>query len=91
MLDGTYFNGWCVLIAYTGTHVVGWQRCDQEKKVARLSLMARIPAPRVAIIDGGTGALAAISEAWPDTAVQRCYYHIARAIRRHLAEPVLPM
>jgi hypothetical protein len=26
MLDGTYFNGWCVIIAHTRTHVVDWDR-----------------------------------------------------------------
>ena len=33
MLDGTYFNGWCVLIAHTGTHVIDWQWCDRERGV----------------------------------------------------------
>ncbi|WP_425574503.1 IS1/IS1595 family N-terminal zinc-binding domain-containing protein, partial [Nesterenkonia aethiopica] len=30
IVDGTYFNGWCVLIAHNGTHVIGWQWCDKE-------------------------------------------------------------
>lgn len=34
MLDGTYFNGYCVLVAYNGTHVVGWQFCDREKIIS---------------------------------------------------------
>lgn len=85
MLDGTYFNGWCVLIAYTGTHVVDWQWCDHEKKAAWVALLNRIPAPVVAIIDGGTGLHAALRQVWPHTAVQRCYFHIYTAIRRHLS------
>ena len=37
MLDGTYFNRWCVLIAHTGTHVIDWQWCDREKLASGLS------------------------------------------------------
>ncbi|MGG5173786.1 IS1249 family transposase [Pseudarthrobacter sp. J1763] len=91
MLDGTYFNGWCVLIAFTGTHVLDWQWCDQEKKIAWQALMKRIPAPRVAIVDGGTGLHAALREDWPETSVQRCFFHVFQATRRHLTfAPRLP-
>lgn len=84
MLDGTYFNGWCVLIAFNGSHVIDWQWCDAEKKIAWLALLERIPAPAVAVVDGGTGLHAALRQSWPDTAVQRCYFHIFQALRRHL-------
>lgn len=91
MLDGTYFNGWCVLIAFTGSHVVDWQWCDQEKKVAWQALMERIPAPRVVVVDGGTGLHAALRHYWPETRVQRCYFHVFQAVRRHLTfAPRLP-
>lgn len=91
MLDGTYFNGWCVLIAFTGTHVLDWQWCDQEKKIAWQTLMKRIPAPRVAIVDGGTGLHAALREDWPETRVQRCFFHVFQTTRRHLTfAPRLP-
>ena len=53
MLDGTYFNGWCVLIAFNGQHVIDWQWCDTEKKIAWQALLERIPAPKIAIIEVG--------------------------------------
>ena len=84
MLDGTYFQGWCVLITYDGTHVIDWQWCDKESKAAWSALLDRIPAPGMVVIDGGTGAAAAIAASWPDTRVQRCYFHIFQVIRRHL-------
>ncbi|WP_271396320.1 IS1249 family transposase [Neomicrococcus lactis] len=84
MLDGTYFNGWCVLIAYNGQHVVDWQWCDREKKIAWQVLLERIPAPAVAIIDGGTGLRAALKETWPESKIQRCYFHVFQNIRREL-------
>ncbi|WP_420492427.1 transposase-like zinc-binding domain-containing protein [Buchananella felis] len=45
MLDATYFQGWCLLVAYTGKHVIAWQWCDQEKKTARQALLEPLPAP----------------------------------------------
>ncbi|MGY5319961.1 IS1249 family transposase [Neomicrococcus lactis] len=91
MLDGTYFNGWCVLIAFNGQHVIDWQWCDTEKKIAWQALLERIPAPKIAIIDGGTGLRSALKDSWPSTRVQRCYFHIFRNIRRELTyQPRLP-
>lgn len=84
MLDGTYFQGWCLLIAYDGRHVLGWQWCDQEKKIAWQQLLAQFPAPDMVVIDGGRGLGAAITDDWPDTAVQRCYFHIFQTVTRHL-------
>jgi hypothetical protein len=43
------------------------------------------------VIDGGRGLHAAIAEHWPDTRVQRCYFHIFQAVRRHTTlTPRLP-
>ncbi|OMC00859.1 hypothetical protein A5733_03410 [Mycobacterium sp. NS-7484] len=83
VLDGTYFQSWCLLIATDGTHVIDWQWCDREKKVAWQQILQRQAAPRVAVIDGGTGLHAAISETWPSTRIQRCYFHIFRTVIRH--------
>jgi hypothetical protein len=83
MLDGTYFNGWCVIIAHTRTHVVDWQFCDRENQAAYEALLKRIPAPGMVIIDGHRAALAAISHVWPGTKIQRCLFHVFQVIRRH--------
>ncbi|MDL9935993.1 IS1249 family transposase [Gordonia sp. ABSL1-1] len=83
MLDGTYFQSWCLLIAFDGRHVIDWQWCDREKKIAWQQILARQPAPKVAVIDGGTGLQAALAEDWPHTRIQRCYFHIFQTVRRH--------
>lgn len=91
MLDGTYFNGWCVLIAHTGTHVIDWQWCDREKTASWTALLTRIPAPMVAIIDGNHPLIATVKKHWPDTRIQRCYFHIRQAGHKHLTRrPRLP-
>lgn len=89
--DATYFQGWCLLIATDGRHVIDWQWCDQEKKIAWLEIFTAWPAPRLVVVDGGSGVHAAISQAWPEARVQRCYFHIFQTIRRHLTlQPRLP-
>jgi hypothetical protein len=84
MLDGTYFNGWCVLVAYTGSHVIAWQWCDREKHASWSALLQQIPAPDVAVVDGHKGLESALRECWPETKVQRCLFHIRQNIRTHL-------
>src|SRR5690625_1790105 len=32
IVDGTYFQGWCLLVAHNGRHVIAWQWCDRESK-----------------------------------------------------------
>lgn len=84
MLDGTYLQGWCLLIAYNGRHVLGWQWCDRESKPAWTALLQRLPAPEMVVIDGGPGIAAALAQCWPQTPVQRCYFHIFQTVTRHL-------
>lgn len=84
MLDGTYLQGWCLLIAFSGQHVLGWQWCDRESKAAWGALLQRLPAPEMVVIDGGRGIAAALAEHWPDTLVQRCYFHIFQTVTRYL-------
>nr|WP_274617657.1 IS1249 family transposase [Nesterenkonia sp. AY15] len=91
IVDGTYFAGWCVLIAHNGRHVLGWQWCDQEKKVAWEALLKRLPAPDLVVTDGGAGLRAALDQQWRHTRIQRCYFHIYAAVRRHTTlAPRLP-
>lgn len=52
MLDGTYFNDYCVLVAYNGAHVVGWQFCDGEKIASWTALLQQLGASDIAVMDG---------------------------------------
>lgn len=91
MLDGTYFNGWCVLIAHTGHHVIEWQWTDQEKTASWTALIERITPPAYAIVDGNGPLGRTIARLWPDTGIQRCLFHIRQAAHTHLTRrPVLP-
>lgn len=91
MLDGTYLNGWCALIAHSGTHVIGWQWTDTEKIASWTALIERIPPPIAAIIDGNGPLATTISRHWPDTRIQRCLFHLQQTGHRHLTrQPKLP-
>ncbi|MCI2267230.1 IS1249 family transposase [Sediminivirga luteola] len=93
ILDGTYFQGWCVLVAYTGPggYVLDWQWCDRESTASWTALIERIPAPDIAVIDGNRPCLTVIKKHWPDTKIQRCWFHLRHGIHRHLTRrPVLP-
>jgi hypothetical protein len=84
-LDGIYLqHGHCCSIAYANGCVVDFQWCTTENATAWGVLLARIPAPAVAVIDGGAGLAKALKTEWPETMVQRCLVHIQRNVRRHL-------
>ena len=83
ILDATYFQNWRVLVATDGKHVLDWQWCDREKKVAWAQIPQRWPAPRLLVMEGGIGLHAAVHEHWPDARVQRCYFHIFQNVRRY--------
>lgn len=85
MPDATCLQGWCLLVAYTGTHVIAWQWCDQEKKTAWEALLTCLPAPGMVVVDDGRGIGTALAKCWPDTRGQRCYFHIMQTVTRHLS------
>lgn len=85
-IDGTYLaHGWCLLVARnnTGT-IVAWQWCSSENSAAYTQLLSMIPAPTLVTTDGHGGALKALKECWPTTAVQRCLLHVHRNNTRDL-------
>src|SRR5699024_9132107 len=58
--------------------------------VAWEALLAKIPAPDIAIVDGQRGLLSAIKNIWPETKIQRCYFHIQLTSTKYLTRrPVL--
>lgn len=81
-VDGIYLPyGWCLLVACSKNHVLGYQWCQRETKAAYTALFERLPAPAVVTLDGGSGALSALKECWPETRVQRCLLHLQRNVR----------
>lgn len=82
-IDGTFTAGGCLIVAATIDHVVAWHWCKRETTVDYQRLLERIPAPLIAVIDGGQGAASAIKTCWPETKIQRCLVHAQRVVRRY--------
>ncbi|WP_175934716.1 IS1249 family transposase [Corynebacterium sp. Marseille-P4321] len=82
-IDGTYTASGCLIVAATLDHVIAWHWCKHETTHAYQQLLERIPAPLIAVIDGGQGAASAIKTCWPDTKIQRCLVHAQRVVRRY--------
>ena len=85
LVDGVWVGSWCLLIAVTERlDVLAWQWCARESTAAWTALLERIPAPAVIVCDGGTGIASALRQAWPETRMQRCLFHVQMNIRQHL-------
>ena len=85
IVDGTYFGGWCLLVATNESHTpIAYQWCSTESQAAWTALLTQIPAPLVVVCDGGPGLQATLREVWPDTLVQRCIFHVLLNVRTHL-------
>lgn len=82
-LDGTYTAGGCLIVAASLDNVIAWHWCKRETAHDYQLLLERIPAPLIAVIDGGQGAASAIKHCWPTTKVQRCLVHAQRVVRRY--------
>lgn len=82
-LDATFLASGCLLIAASRTHIINWTWARTETTAAYRELISPIPAPLMAVIDGGQGAASAITSTWPTTIIQRCLVHAQRVVRRH--------
>ncbi|WP_018025175.1 IS1249 family transposase [Corynebacterium ulceribovis] len=82
-LDATYLGSGCLLIAASRTHVINWSWARSETTAAYTELLRPIPAPLIAVIDGGQGAQSTIYRCWPTTKIQRCLVHAQRTVRRN--------
>lgn len=85
-IDGIYLPyNWCLLVARNTEHVIAWQWTTSENSAAYANLLKGIAPPDLVTTDGNNAALAAISELWPDTPIQRCLIHVHRNNRRDLS------
>jgi len=85
LVDGVWVGTWCLLIALSDTgRVLAWQWCARESTAAWAALLEQVPAPAVLVSDGGSGLPSALRRCWPETAHQRCIFHLQMNITRHL-------
>lgn len=85
LVDGVWIGSWCLLIAQSSTGaVIAWQWCARESTAAWEALFQQVPPPLVVVTDGGSGIRSALARTWPNTAIQRCIFHIQLNVTREL-------
>lgn len=83
-LDGIWMRrDAAVLVAWADGHVLAWCLAKTECTSAWAALMARIPAPVMAVSDGSPGLAKAARMLWPKTRIQRRAFHVASQVRRY--------
>lgn len=83
-IDGTYFARGCLLIAVCDDHVITWHWCRRENTHAYMQLLSQMAPPKMVIIDGHRGSIAAVKALWPTTKIQRCTFHIRRNVQAYV-------
>ena len=84
IFDGIHVGGLVCLIARTRNYVIAWVWVERENSQNWAQLLALIPASAYAATDGQRGILKALAICWPQTAVQRCHFHVQANIRSKL-------
>ena len=85
LVDGIWIGSWCLLIALSDTgHVIAWQWSSGESTAAWQALFDQVPPPHVVVTDGGSGIRSALARTWPETAIQRCIFHLQMNVTREL-------
>jgi hypothetical protein len=84
LLDGIRIGAFVCLIARTPKHVIAWRWVFWESSNTWSTLLQMIPPPTVVVCDGQKGILLAIWRLWPESAIQRCLFHIWQNIRSKL-------
>ena len=82
-MDGIWLTRKCViLIACTDRFVIGCHLARSENSKDWGCLMSRIAPPDVVVCDGGGGIEKARKIYWPNTALQRCLFHVFNQVKR---------
>jgi len=84
MMDGTRVASLICLVMRTLDGVLGWQFCPWECSHEWEKLIFDVPEPKVVVVDGQKGVIAAIARCWPETRIQRCHFHIWMNMRSKL-------
>ena len=83
-VDGIYLaRDLVILIASSDEYILSWYMAQAETSRAWEALLAAIPAPSVAVSDGGSGFQKALRKVWPETKIQRCVFHAFSQVRRY--------
>ncbi len=87
IVDAKYIHGnkLCVLVAITEDDRIFWKFAPMECYGGWYGFLIRFMAPRIVIADGQKGISRFIKRYWPDTALQRCHFHMVLLVTGYLS------
>jgi len=87
IVDAKFIHGseLCALIAVTEEDKIFWQFADSECYGTWYSCLMRFSPPEVVIADGQKGVARFVKRYWPDTAFQRCHFHMVSLVIHYLS------
>lgn len=87
IVDGKYIQGreLCVLVAVTERDRIFWRFARDECYGTWYAFLVHFPPPRVVVADGHKGMAGFVKKWWPETAFQRCHFHMVLLVTRYLS------
>jgi len=84
IIDGIRIGSMVCLIARTPEYVIAWHWAPYESSGTWSELFDQLPAPGFVVCDGQKGILLGLKRSWPETAIQRCHFHVWQNVRSKL-------
>lgn len=87
IVDAKFIHGriLCALIAVTEENKIFWQFADSECYGTWYSCLIRFSPPEVVVADGQKGVARFVKRYWPNTAFQRCHFHLVQNVIHYIS------
>jgi len=87
IIDAKFIHGrvLCALIAVTEGNKIYWQFANAECYGTWYGFLLRFAPPEMVVADGEKGAARFVKRHWPNTAFQRCHFHMVKLIIKYLS------
>lgn len=87
IVDAKFIHGsmLCALIAVDENDRIFWQFADGENYETWYAALVHFKPPEVVVADGEKGVAGFVKRYWPDTAFQRCHFHMVKLVIQYLS------
>jgi len=87
IVDAKFIHGrqLCALIAVTEEDKIFWQFAESECYRTWYDCLIRFVPPKVVVADGQKGMAHFVKRYWPNTALQRCHFHMVSLVIHYLS------
>lgn len=87
IVDGKYIHHrfLCVLVAVTENDRIFWRFAPEERYGTWRAFLSGFPPPQIVVADGHKGMSQFTKRWWPQTAFQRCHFHMVLLVTKYLS------